>query len=150
MVTKPRTAVWSVLVFVAWTAFVWLNRVSNALRNDSLGTSGKGWSIVLSVSVLAGAVGAAVVAVRGWSRPWTSAEAVVLKVAAGWTALLWLVLVPKILIDGRPAGFSGNLAGFKAVHTVLGLASLALSAWVWRSASRDEAGADSLQPAGRQ
>ena len=150
MLRKPRPGVWPVIVFVLWTLFVWLNRISNALRNDALSSGSKAFSVALSLSVVALAVAAATVAVRGWSRPWTRSEAMVLKVAAGWTGLLWLILVPKIIIDGRPAGFTGNLAGFKAVHSVLGLVSLALAVWVWRKATAVPGAEESLQPAARQ
>lgn len=135
MLSKPRSGVWPVLLFTGWTLFVWLNRISNAMGNDELSAAGKAFSVVLSLSVVALAVAAGVVGVRGWSRSWSSAETSVLRVAAGWAGGLWLVLVPKILIDGRPAGFEGNLAGFKAVHVVLGLISIALAVLVWRSAT---------------
>ncbi len=96
---------------------------------------------------MAVAVAGAVVAVRAWSRPFARAESTVLRVAAAWTGGLWLVLIPKILIDGRPAGFTGNLAGFKAVHTVLGLISIASAVWVWRAASAPaDRAEESLQP----
>ncbi|HEY5153812.1 MAG TPA: hypothetical protein VIJ47_03690 [Acidimicrobiales bacterium] len=149
MLSKPRAGIWPVIVFILWTLFVWLNRISNALRNSALSTGSKSFSVALSLSVVALAAAAAVVVVRGWSRPWTRAEALVLKVAAGWTGLLWLFLVPKILIDGRPAGFTGNLAGFKAVHSVLGLVSVALAVWVWRVAT-SPVDQESLDPAMQQ
>ena len=150
MLRKPRPGVWPVVFFTLWTLFVWLNRISNALRNDGLSAGSKSFSVALSVSVVALALAAAAMAVRGWSRPWSRSEALVLKVAAGWTTLLWLFLVPKILIDGRPAGFTGNLAAFKAVHSVLGVISIALAVWVWRVASAVPASEESLQPAAQQ
>ena len=146
MISKPRPGVWPVLVFTAWTAYVWVSRISNALGNDSLSTASKAFSIVLSCSVLVLTAAAGVVAVRGWSRAWSRAEVLVLRVAAGWAGGLWLVLVPKILIDGRPAGFDGNLAAFKAVHVVLGIISVALAALVWRATTRVGAG-DESRPA---
>src|SRR4051794_30717792 len=121
MPSKPRPGVWPVLIFVVWTLYVWLNRISNAVRDDSLTTAGRSFSVLLSLSVVGLALAAGVVALRGWSRAWSRVEVLVLKVAAGWAGGLWLVLVPKILVDGRPAGFDGNLTAFKAVHTVLGI-----------------------------
>ena len=135
MLRAPRRGVWPVIAFTLWTLFVWLNRISNALHDHAASSAATAFSVVLSLSVVALAVAAAVVAVRGWSRPWSGSERVLLKAAAAWAGGLWLVLVPKILIDGRPAGFTGNLAAFKAVHVVLGVISVALAAWVWRSAS---------------
>ncbi|MGZ4707462.1 MAG: hypothetical protein ACXWBN_01815 [Acidimicrobiales bacterium] len=136
MLSKPRSGVWPVLLFTVWTLFVWLNRISNALSDDALSSGGKAFSVVLSLSVVVLAVAAGVVGVRGWSRSWSPAETSVLRVAAAWAGGLWLVLVPKILIDGRPAGFDGNLAAFKAVHVVLGLISMALAVLVWRATAR--------------
>ncbi len=133
MLSKPRPGVLPVLIFTVWTLYVWLSRISNALGNDALSSGSKSFSVVLSLSVVTLAVAAGVVAVRGWARSWSRAETRVLRVAAGWAGGLWLVLVPKILIDGRPAGFDGNLAAFKVVHVVLGLISIGLAALVWRS-----------------
>jgi len=147
MPSKPRSGVLPVLIFVVWTLYVWLNRISNAMGNTSLSSSGKAFSVVLSLSVVTLALAAGVVAVRGWTRGWSRSEVLVLKVAAGWAGGLWLVLVPKILVDGRPTGFDGNLTAFKAVHVVLGLISIGLALWVWRvsSASAEElAGQESL------
>jgi len=142
MLSKPRPGVWPVLIFTVWTLYVWLNRISNALGNDAISSASKAFSVALSLM----AVAAAVVGVRGWSRAWSRAEVLTLRVAAGWAGGLWLVLVPKILIDGRPAGFDGNLAAFKAVHAVLGLISIGLAALVWRSTTRVYAG-DESRPA---
>ena len=124
MLSKPRPGVWPVLIFTVWTLYVWLNRISNALGNDAISSASKAFSVALSLTVVA----------------------LTLRVAAGWAGGLWLVLVPKILIDGRPAGFDGNLAAFKAVHAVLGLISIGLAALVWRSTTRVYAG-DESRPA---
>jgi hypothetical protein len=121
------------LALVVWSAYVWSTRIRNAAGDAALSTGGKAFSIGLSVTFLAFAVAGLVVVVRAWSRALTRVEALVLRAFAAWTALVWLVRIPMILADSHSVGF-------KVVHAVLGLVSMGLAAWVWRSSPVPVAG----------
>jgi hypothetical protein len=121
-----RPGTWPLLALVVWSAYVWSTRIRNAAGDATLSSGGKAFSIGLSITFLAFAVAGLVVLVRAWSRPLTRAETVALWAFAGWTVAVWLVRIPMILLDDHSVGF-------KAVHAVLGLISIGLSVWVWRS-----------------
>ena len=83
--------------------FVWLTRIKNA--------DGDVGATLVAVTFVALAI--AVIARRG---------ALLLAI---YTAAVWLIRTPMILVHQHDGAF-------KAVHTVLALVSLALSAWVLR------------------
>jgi hypothetical protein len=94
-----------VLVFLAWTVFVWAGRIRN------------GGSVLLAVSFLA------LAAIALWrGGRWITALAV-------WTVAVWAVRTPYILVHDHPAGF-------KVVHTVLALVSIALAVSAERHVQR--------------
>ncbi|CAB4322920.1 MAG: hypothetical protein F2520_03285 [Actinobacteria bacterium] len=119
------------IAFVAWTAFVWISRISNTLRSTTESTGGKVFSTVLSILMLALAAAVVVALVRSWSTPMSSTSLVSLRAAAIVTVVVWLVRVPQIVfLDDDPT----HGAPFKIVHAVLGLISIALAAGLWKVA----------------
>lgn len=113
------------VAFVLWTAFVWVNRISNTLRSDTESTGAKAFSTVLSVVMLALAVAVVVVVARAWKGRLTMGGAKVLMVAAAVTVVVWLIRVPQILTADHGAAFKG-------VHVALGVISVVLAALVWQ------------------
>lgn len=119
-----RTGRAILIAFVAWTAFVWISRISNTLRSTTESTGGKVFSTVLSVIMLALALAVAVVLVQGRTAALAPASLRVLQIAAIVTILVWVVRVPQIVfLDDDPT----HGAGFKIVHAVLGVISIALA-----------------------
>ena len=112
------------LVFVAWTVFVWGNRISNTLRSDE-STASKTFSTVLSIVLVLLALAVLVVTVRAWRSSIGDGGGRVLIVAAVVTILVWLVRVPQILL-------ADHAAGFKVVHVALGVVSVVLAVPVAR------------------
>lgn len=130
------------LAFVAWTAFIWVNRLVNAWSSDTESTSGKVVSTVLAVALLGFAVAGVVVLVRTWQGSLTVGAARMLQALAGLTVAVWAVRIPLILL-------ADHAVGFKVVHAALGVVSLALAVGVWRTAAPVATGRDGvpLQPA---
>ena len=124
------------IAFVAWTAFVWISRISNTLRSTTESSGGKVFSTVLSVIMLALALAVAIVLVQGWTAAMAPASLRILQIAAIVTIVVWAVRVPQIVfLDDDPT----HGAGFKIVHAVLGVISIALAlglATVGRSQNR--------------
>jgi hypothetical protein len=108
-----------VLALVVWTFFVWTARIGNIWRDDSLDTAGKVGRTLLAASFTVLAL--AVVATWRQRRDATPWQLAVLALA-GWTTAVWLVRGTSILLAHHDAGF-------KAVHTVLAIVSIGLSAW---------------------
>jgi hypothetical protein len=132
---------WPVVALGAWNAFVFTTRISNVLADDQASAATKTWSIALAVVMLVGVVALAAVLVTARSRPWRAAEARVVQVVAGLTAVVWVIRGIEI----ATADYAGNRnipnpAGFKAVHLVLGIIAIVLAALSWRAAGRDRAG----------
>jgi hypothetical protein len=122
-VMNPRSRI-VLIAFVAWTAFVWGNRISNTLRSEE-STGAKTFSTVLSLVLLGFAVAVVVVVAKAWKSNLGAGGAKVLMTAAALTAAVWLVRVPMILAadHGVP---------FKIVHVGLGVVSVVLAALVWQ------------------
>jgi hypothetical protein len=59
-------------------------------------------------------------------------DAMILRTAAGWTVFVWLTRLRNILTDHAP----GHGFGFKAVHVVLAIVSVAFAVAIWAVASR--------------
>ncbi|MFN2607841.1 MAG: hypothetical protein ABR511_08085 [Acidimicrobiales bacterium] len=57
-------------------------------------------------------------------------DALLLKVAAGWTVFVWAVFLRNLFKDHT------HTAGFKAIHTVIAVVSLAFAAVIWVVATR--------------
>jgi len=90
---------WPVVVFLAWTVFVWGGRIRN------------GGSALLAASFLA------LVAVAVWRRgKWITA-------LAGWTVAVWAVRTPIILVRDHSAGFKVVHSVLAVVSIVLALSA---------------------------
>lgn len=57
-------------------------------------------------------------------------DSLVLRVAAAWTAFIWVVFVRNI------AGDPHRSTGFKVVHVTLAIISIAFAVAIWRIATR--------------
>jgi hypothetical protein len=121
-----RAGTWPLVALIVWSLYVWSTRIRNAAGDDGLSSGSKAFSIVLSLTFVAFAVAAVVVAVRAWSRPLVRAEALVLRAFAAWTVAVWVVRIPMIAV-------ADHSVGFKVVHAVLGIISIVLAVVVWRS-----------------
>jgi hypothetical protein len=120
---NPRSRI-VLLAFVAWTAFVWGNRISNTLRSEE-SAGAKTFSTVLSLVLLGFALAVVVVVVKAWKSNLGAGGAKVLMAAAVLTVVVWLVRVPMILV-------ADHGAPFKIVHVGLGVVSVVLAALVWQ------------------
>ena len=118
----PRARI-AAFALAGWTLFVWTTRIGNIWRDDAASTGSKIGSTALALSFTVLAVAVIVVAVRRMS-PTVLRQAVV--ALAGWTTAVWVVRSLTILAGDRPVGF-------KVVHGVLAVVSIALSAWAVRS-----------------
>ena len=58
-------------------------------------------------------------------------DALILRSAAVWTVFIWVTRIRNILGDDTRS------AGFKAVHTVLAIVSVAFAVAIWAVASRN-------------
>lgn len=122
-----RTDRFVVAGFVAFTAFVWVQRLVNLARGDeSAVTVSVTLSVVLLVLAVATALGLVVVAARGWTTP-PPLVAMVWRVAAGVTVAVWIVRAVQITLAWRSLGFV-------VVHVVLAAVSIALAVGTWRAA----------------
>jgi hypothetical protein len=113
MTSRART--WT-FVNAAWMAFVWITR----LRNDPDTTA-----VVLSVICLAGALALVVVGIR------RGPAALAAAIGVGHSAV-WLVRGTQIALD------SGRSVGFRAVHVVLAVISIALGLVLARTCVRTD------------
>ena len=57
-------------------------------------------------------------------------DTLILRLAAGWTVLIWAVFVRNLLGDDSRA------VGFKVVHLTLAVVSVAFAVAIWRIATR--------------
>jgi formate hydrogenlyase subunit 3/multisubunit Na+/H+ antiporter MnhD subunit len=113
--------------FVAWTFFIWLNRLANAWSSETESTADKVVSSLLAALFLAFAVYGVVVLVTTWRRPLTDAAARVLQAFVVTTAVVWVLRIVQISLGDREVGF-------KVVHAALGVVAIALGVGVWRTA----------------
>ena len=60
-------------------------------------------------------------------------DALILRTAALWTVFVWVTRIRNILGDHTP----GHGFGFKAVHVVLAIVSVAFAVAIWAVASRN-------------
>jgi hypothetical protein len=111
------------LALVGWTFFVWTARIANVWRDEALDTGEKlgRTGLALSFTLLA-----VVAVVTLWRRAGRAAL-VAVAALAGWSVAVWVVRDVRILTGDHDAGF-------KVVHTVLAVVSIALAALAWREA----------------
>jgi hypothetical protein len=111
---------------VAWTFLVWTTRIANIWRDADLAT-GERWGrtlLAVSFTVLAIAAGVAL-----WRRL-LQATVVAVGALAAWTIAVWVVRGVGILVGDHDLGF-------KAVHTILAVVSIALAVLAWRETRRE-------------
>lgn len=121
-IRRPAT-----VALVAWTVLVWTTRISNIWGDDAL-SSGQKWgrtALALSFTVLALAVAVALWQRSTWLRPAVGA-------LAAWTLGVWVVRAVGIATGDHSAAFV-------AVHLVLAVVSIALSALAVRATVREPA-----------
>jgi hypothetical protein len=125
MLRRHRAA----LALVAFTFFVWTTRIGNIWSDDDLDTAGKVGRTALALSFTVLAVAVLVVLRRDDRRR--------LAVAAlgAWTTSVWLVRGTGIVAGDHEVGF-------KVVHAVLAVVSIALAVLAWRAESRTAAAAE--------
>ncbi len=128
---------WSIIAFLAWTAYVWVTRIVNAWTASDETTAAKTISTVIAAALVAAAVYGAAVVVRSRSRRLAAAEVTFFTWFAGATLVVWAFRVPQILLDGA------RDVPFKTVHVVLGIISVTLAGLTYRAVRADvAAGAD--------
>lgn len=116
-----------VAAFVAFTAFVWVQRLVNIAEGDETDV---GLSIALSVGLLGlGVLSGLALVLVGWSGwpPVPAPAAAVWRVAAAATVVVWVVRAVQITLDWRSPAFV-------VVHVVLALVSILLAVGLWRVA----------------
>jgi hypothetical protein len=109
-------------VLAGWSLLVWTTRIGNIWNDAEASTGAKVGStaLALSFTVLA-------VAVLALGRRRAERERSVAVVAlAAWTTGVWVVRMTTIAVGDRAVGF-------KVVHGVLAVVSIALAAWAVRS-----------------
>ncbi|MDG1989149.1 MAG: hypothetical protein P8J19_03560 [Acidimicrobiales bacterium] len=123
---------------LAWTAIVWVGRIRNVVGDDELTAGAQTWQIVVALIFLALGALVATVPLGLWHRrPLGSTRLVAMFCL--WTIVFWTV-------RGGGMVFGDHEVGFKVVHTVLALVSIALAGALYR-ADRDlvgEPSADSV------
>ena len=104
------------IALVVWSLLVWPTRIRNIWADDELST-GEQWgrtALALSITVLALAVGYALVRRPSWLR-------MAVLALGGWTTAVWVV-------RGIGIATSDEGAAFIVVHLVLAAISIALAA----------------------
>lgn len=137
----PRRSWIGLALLVAWTVFVWSNRLVNAWSSQTEATGDKVVSTVLAGVLLAFAAAGLVVLVRTWRGPLTAGWARVMQVFAGLTVAVWAVRVPQIFLADHDLGF-------ELVHAALGAVAIGLAVWVWRAVAPVASGDRSDRPGG--
>jgi len=125
---------YGLVALVAWTFFIWLNRLANAWSSDTESTVDKVVSSVFAAVFLAFAVYGVVVLVATWRRPLTDTAARVLQAFVVTTVVVWVFRIVQISLSSREVGF-------KVVHAALGIVAIALGVGVWRTAAAALGGA---------
>jgi hypothetical protein len=133
----PRRAVLLVGAFGVWTVLVWLGRVRNIVIDDALDGGGRAWRLLLAALFIGGAVD---VLVRLWQnrgrirvrRTGSGAErADVPRLLLRSVALLAVLTIVVWLVRGLGILVGDFDAGFKVVHSLLAVGSIALAVAAW-------------------
>jgi hypothetical protein len=110
----------AVPLLLGWTLFVWIGRIRNIVEDGELSGAGRAWR--LGAAVLFVVFAAVVFLARRRRSPQATA---LLGGLVVWTIGWWTIRGVGILLDGN------HDAGFKVVHTVLMIVSIALAMWAW-------------------
>lgn len=122
---RDRLEPWPVALFCAATLFIWTNRIWLAWTNDEDTVAEKlVWSTPITLFVIAAAV-LAVAMLREADRG-SSAFVKGVKAFAAGTVVYWAIRAPIITL-------ADHEVGFKVVHGVLALVSVAAAVGAWRS-----------------
>jgi hypothetical protein len=122
----PTRAKALLMALCGWTAFVWVNRISNAWSSATETTGAKVASTVLAASFLGlAAIGVAALVINWRSAPGRGVL-VFVQVFAGWTIGVWIVRITSIVLGD-------HAVGFKVVHALLGVVSIVLAVAVVRA-----------------
>ena len=113
------------LALVAWTFFVWTTRIGNIWRDADLDTGEQVGRTALALSFTLLATGVLAALWRGGPR----ARTLTVCALAAWSTAVWVVRDARILV-------ADHEIGFKVVHTVLAVVSIALAALAWREHRR--------------
>ncbi|MFZ4517001.1 MAG: hypothetical protein ACOYOP_01335 [Microthrixaceae bacterium] len=113
---------WSA-AFLAWTLFVWVGRIRNALADTALDAAGRTGPLLLATSFVLPALVLAVALVLRWRGRPVGWLAPAMTVFAVWTTGVWIVRAGDIALGGD------HPVAFVVVHTVLAVVSIAL-AWL--------------------
>jgi hypothetical protein len=116
-----RSRSWPALGLAAWTLFVWLTRVRNAVSDGDLGFGERALSLLLAASFVVLACFVLQAATRRRERLGRT-----VLVLAAWTTLVWIV-------RGMSIATGDHSIGFVIVHLLLGVISIALAALAVRS-----------------
>lgn len=127
---QQRGRGWS-LGLAAWTLFAWVNRIGNVLGDDELSGFARTWRVGVAVAFVTAGLAIIVLLLAARGRRTELDEAgrrlafCLAIVGSGW----WLVRGGWILVGEWEVGF-------KVVHTVLAIVTVALSSMVVRSTVR--------------
>lgn len=126
----------ALLTLSAWTVFIWIARIRNIADDEDLEGWGRLWRLGVSVAFIAMAVGVVILVLR--SRRGSKGDLLVLlrpapaaqigSVLAVLGSLWWIVRGAQILL-------SDHEIAFKVVHSVLGIITVGLGAWVLSATS---------------
>lgn len=120
-------------VLAGWTLLVWVGRVRNVVADDALAGWALTWRVAVSVAFTTAAIVLAVSLVRT-PRLIAPPQSLSDRLGVGLAVIgiaWWLVRGTGILL-------ADHSAGFKLVHTVLALVTVALSAAVLRASRRSD------------
>jgi hypothetical protein len=112
----------AVAALCAWTVFLWITRIKNALGDDDMTASGKAIAIITALAFLGAA--AALAYAHHRSRPGARRGAAAFALVS---IVYWIIRAITIVARDHPLGFT-------VVHTVLALITVALGVWVLRRA----------------
>ena len=111
---------WTVAAFGGWNLLMWAQRAVNVVTDDGLeGGAKAAWMVPVLVFALGGAL-----CVLAYFRG-RETYAMPIKLLAGGAVLYWLVRGVLVLFGDRSGGF-------KAVHSVLALVTIALAVLLLR------------------
>lgn len=112
----------------AWTLFVWVGRVRNILADEDLAGWSMTWRLALALTFVALATALALLLTRHLRSDRDEVGALLRQVAvglAGYGIVVWVIRGTDIIVGSHPVGF-------KVVHAVLAVVTIALGAMVLR------------------
>lgn len=129
---------------VAWTLFVWVGRIRNALADDELATGERMAVLVLCASFLVPTLALVVSLLRNRGAV-TEVGRWLVVALLGWSSVFWAWRVGGLLLGGDRG------VGFVVVHAVLAVVSVtlwAISLWAITDSSVAERNSEEIAPRG--